>query len=71
MTLEYHIFKKVFPIQAVSIIVTMRNRNIGHFLNAIILTASHTHSEAEDFIGIEIFVIYVYVRVPGLKLNVS
>ena len=49
----------------------MRDRNIGHFLNAIILTASDKHSEAEDFIGIEIFVIYVYVRVPRLKLNVG
>ena len=60
--------KKVFTIQAVCIIFTRCNRNIGHFFNAIILTASDTHSEAEDFIFIEIFVIYAYVS--KLKLNV-
>lgn len=37
-------------------------------MNAIILTASDTHSEAEDSIFIEIFVIYAYVS--KLKLNV-
>ena len=38
-------------------------------MNAIILTASDTHSEAEDFIFIENFVIYAYVS--KLKLNVG
>lgn len=52
-----HIFEKVFTIQAVCTVFTRHNRNIGHLLNTIVLIASDTHSEAEDFIFIKIFVI--------------
>ena len=66
---ERHIFGKVFSFHAVCIYFFTRcDRNIGHFLNAIILMASFGHGEADDFIFMIILVISAYDGVSKLKV---
>ena len=59
VTPERHIFGS-FSFHAVCIIFTRCDRNIGHFLNAVILMASFRHGEADDFIFMIILVISAY-----------
>ena len=71
VTPERHIFGKVFSLHAVCIIFTRCDRNIKHFLNAIIQMASFGHGEGDDFIFMIILVISAYDSVSKLKFVVG